>query len=153
MDSENNNALQSVLARVITLDWEVIVYLVIFLVAIFTRFYGLGDRVMSHDESLHTVYAHNLYEDTSYEHNPMMHGPVLFHMTALSYFLFGVDDFTSRIYVAVFGVIVVMSPMLLRRWLGRAGAISASIMLLVSPLIMYYSRYIRHDIPSILASP
>ncbi len=33
----------------------------IFLVAIFTRFYALGDRVMSHDESLHTRYSWNLY--------------------------------------------------------------------------------------------
>ncbi|MGB1287118.1 MAG: glycosyltransferase family 39 protein, partial [Aggregatilineales bacterium] len=39
---------------------------------------------------------------------------------------------------------------LFRQWLGRWGAILASIMLLVSPLMMYYNRYIRHDTPSIL---
>lgn len=139
------------LDRVLTLNWEVIIYLIIFLLAVFTRFYALGDRVMSHDESLHTVYSYNLYDRGFFEHTPLMHGPILFHFTALSYALFGPDDFSARIYPAVLGIIIVMMPLLMRRWLGRTGAILASIMLLISPLMLYYSRYIRHDIPSILA--
>jgi uncharacterized protein (TIGR03663 family) len=151
-NSSDRNALNSFFARTYILNWEVIAYVIIFLLAMFTRFYALGDRVMSHDESLHTVYSHNLYKDGYFSHSPLMHGPILFHMTALSYFLFGVSDFTARIYTAVIGVMVVMYPLLLRRWLGRSGAILAAIMLLISPLIMYYSRYIRHDLPSILAA-
>src|SRR3990172_8617443 len=93
----DSNALNVLFARAYTINWEMVAYLIIFGLAIFTRFYNLGDRVMSHDESLHTVYSRDLYKRGFYEHNPMMHGPILFHFTALSYFLFGVNDFTSRV--------------------------------------------------------
>lgn len=137
------------LARLYTLNWEAILYIVIFLLAVFTRFYNLGDRVMSHDESLHTRYSYNLYADGKFQHTPLMHGPILFHITALSYFLFGDNDFTSRIYPAVLSILITLFPLLFRRWLGRTGALVASFMLLISPLMLYYGRYIRHDIPSI----
>ncbi len=140
------------LSRSVTLNWEVILFIVILLLAIFTRFYMLGDRVMSHDESLHTRYSWNLYEEGNFQHTPLMHGPILFHFTALSYALFGDSDFSARIYTSVLSVLLVMSPLLFRRWLGRWGTILASLMLLISPLILYYGRYIRHDTPSILSA-
>ena len=31
-------------------------------------------------------------------------------------------------------------------WLGRLGALAASALVLISPYVLYYSRYIRHDI-------
>jgi len=147
---QEDNALSQILSQRININWEVIVYIVIFLFAVFTRFYILGDRVMSHDESLHTRFSYNLYADGNFQHTPLMHGPVLFHTTALSYYLFGDNDFTSRIYTSLLGVMMVMFPLLFRRWLGRWGAILASMMLLISPIILYYNRYIRHDTPSIL---
>ena len=137
------------LARAYTLNWEALVYIIIFLLAVFTRFYMLGERVMSHDESLHTRHSWDLYSNGIYHHTPLMHGPILFHATAFFYYLFGDNDFTSRIYTSLLGVGMVMFPLLFRRWLGRTGAILASVMLLISPLILYYNRYIREDTPSI----
>ncbi len=144
--------LEERLARFIALDAEKVAYLVIFILAVLTRFWDLGVRVMSHDESLHVRYAWNLYRGQGFAHTPLMHGPLLFHMTALSYLLFGDNDFTGRIYTAVVGVIVVMFPYFLRRWLGKTGALVTSSLLLISPLILYYSRYIRHDMPAILGA-
>jgi predicted membrane-bound mannosyltransferase/sugar lactone lactonase YvrE len=136
-------------SRVYAINWEVLAYLVIFGLALFTRFYDLGARAMSHDESLHTQHAWQLATQGYYAHDPMMHGPLLFHATAFSYFVFGADDFTSRIYPALLGVAIVLMPLLFRRWIGRWPALLASVMLLVSPYMTYYSRYIRHDIPVI----
>src|SRR5574341_522945 len=138
------------MSRLLVIDGERLAYLVIFLLAVVTRFWELGVRVMSHDESLHTRYSWNLYVGNGFQHTPLMHGPLLFHMTALNYLLFGDNDFTARIYAAVVGIIVVMMPIFMRRWLGRLGALSASFMLLISPMIMYYSRYIREDMPALL---
>ncbi|MBZ0285977.1 MAG: TIGR03663 family protein, partial [Anaerolineae bacterium] len=143
------NPLNRWLAKVFPLNWETAIYIVILLLAIFTRFYQLGDRTMSHDESLHTKFSWDLYANGVFQHTPLMHGPILFHMTALNYFLFGDNDFTARIYPAVLGVLMVMFPVLFRRWIGRWGAILASIMFLISPLILFYNRYIREDTPSI----
>jgi predicted membrane-bound mannosyltransferase/DNA-binding beta-propeller fold protein YncE len=138
------------LSTLLVLDAEKVAYLAIFVTAVLTRFWDLGARVMSHDESLHTKFSWDLYRGYGFQHTPLMHGPLLFHMTALNYFLFGDNDFTSRIYPALIGILVVMFPLLLRRWLGRLGALSASALFLISPLIVYYSRYIRHDLPAIL---
>jgi uncharacterized protein (TIGR03663 family) len=134
------------LSDLLKLNWEKAIYLAIFLLAVVSRFWDLGARAMSHDESLHALYSYYLYNGAGYTHNPMMHGPFLFHANALVYFLFGDNDFTARIVPALFGVFMVMSPLLLRRWLGRLGAIITSILLLVSPSLLYYSRYIRNDI-------
>ena len=145
----NEQAFTRVLTRAYTLNWEAIAYAVILALALVTRFADLGTRVMSHDESLHTYYSWRLTEFGEFSHTPLMHGPLLFHMTALSYFLFGDTDFTSRIYPALLGVGIVMFPALFRRWLGRVGAVITSVLFLISPQLLYYSRYIRHDIPTI----
>ena len=75
-----------------------------------------------------------------------MHGPWLFHATAASYWLFGDSDLSSRIPVAILGVLLILLPYFLRDWLGRKGALFTSFLFLISPYITYYSRYIRHDI-------
>ena len=128
---------------------ELCLYALLLLLALATRFWLLGERVMSHDESLHTRYAWNLYAEGNFQHTPLMHGPILFHATAFFYFLLGDSDFSARIYTATLGVIIVLMPALFRPWLGRSGALLASLLLLVSPVTLYYHRYIRHDTPSI----
>ena len=142
---ERKFSLDMPITRLFVLNWEMLLYMAIFSVAVFTRFYNLGARVMSHDESLHTLYSWNLYVGKGYQHDPLMHGPFLFHFTALIYLLFGDNDFTARISTALFGIALVVLPYWFRPWLGRIGALSASLMILISPGLMYYSRYIRHD--------
>ncbi len=142
-----DSALDRALGRAITVNWETVAWVAIVVLALVTRLWGLGDRAMSHDESLHTYYSWKLYIGEGYRHDPMMHGPLLYHATALSYLLFGASDFTARLLAVVTGLGLVMSPLLMRKWLGSAGAVAAGVMFLMSPTIMYYSRYLRHDIP------
>lgn len=130
----------------IHLDWEKAIYLIFIILAIITRMWALGDRVMSHDESLHTQFSYQFFDGQGYQHTPLMHGPFLFHITAISYWLFGDSDFAARLPVALFGIILVVMPYLLRRWLGRVGALFTSFIFLISPFVTYYSRYIRHDV-------
>ncbi|MHB8628582.1 MAG: flippase activity-associated protein Agl23 [Aggregatilineales bacterium] len=142
--------LNQLLARVYTLDWTLIFYVTMFAAAVLTRFIGIGDRVMSHDESLHSNYSFQLWKQGTFQHTPLMHGPLIFHMTALSFFLFGDSDATARFYPAILGILVVMMPKLLfEKWLGKRGAMVATVLLLISPMVLFHSRYIREDIPSI----
>ena len=83
---------------------EIVLFAAVILLAIATRFYMLEARVMSHDESLHTYFSWLLYRGQGYEHSPMMHGPFQFHIVALTYFLFGANDFTSRIPAVLFSI-------------------------------------------------
>jgi sugar lactone lactonase YvrE len=133
------------LNQIITLDWEKGLYLLILILALFTRLWGLDDRVVSHDESLHTQFSYQYFRGEGYQHNPMMHGPMVFHSAATFYWLFGVSDGSARLPVALIGVILVMLPIFLRPWIGRVGALFASFLLLISPFMTYYSRYIRED--------
>ncbi|MCC6607639.1 MAG: TIGR03663 family protein [Anaerolineae bacterium] len=126
-------------------DWEKLAYLVIILAAILTRFWGLGDRVMSHDESLHTQFSYQYFIGDGFSHTPLMHGPFLFHITPIFYWLFGDSDFSARAPVAILGIILVAMPYFLRPWLGKLGALAASFFFLISPYLTYYARYIRHD--------
>jgi uncharacterized protein (TIGR03663 family) len=106
----------------------------------------LGTRAMSHDESLHTVYSFQLFDGRGYQHQPMMHGPLKFILNPVMYFLFGVNDWSARIQVALFGVVMVAVVWLMRRWLGRTGAFLTAVMYTVSPALVYHSRYIRDEV-------
>ena len=134
------------------LDFWKIAAIIILILAVVSRFYALGDRAVSHDEMTHAKFSWNLYTGQGFRHDPLMHGPLLFEATALIYALFGVSDFTARIYAAILGVALVMTPWLFQKWLGKRGALFASIMLLISPAITYYARYTRHDTPLMLMS-
>ncbi|MEW6400835.1 MAG: flippase activity-associated protein Agl23 [Chloroflexota bacterium] len=124
---------------------EIAIFAGIILLAIVTRFYDLESRVMSHDESLHTYFSWLLYRGQGYEHTPMMHGPLQFHMLALVYFLFGASDFTSRIPAVLFNIATIWMVWYWRRYLGKWGALIAGFLLIISPYILYYARYVRNE--------
>ncbi|MEZ4517692.1 MAG: TIGR03663 family protein [Chloroflexota bacterium] len=144
--TEQTDFLSRPLIASIGLDWEKAIYIAFIMIAIVSRFWGLGDRVMSHDESLHTQFSYQYFIGDGYSHTPLMHGPLLFHATAASYWLFGDSDLSARIPVALLGVLLIIVPYFLRDWLGRKGALFTSFLYLISPYLSYYSRYIRHDI-------
>ncbi|MBI4499323.1 MAG: TIGR03663 family protein [Chloroflexi bacterium] len=132
----------------ITLDGEQLLYLLLLAVAAALRFWDLGSRALHHDESLHAVYSWYLYVGRGYLHDPMMHGPFQFHATALIYFLFGDSDTTARVLPALFGTALVGLPYFLRSQLGRTGALATAALLTFSPVLLYYSRFLRNDIYS-----
>lgn len=133
---------------------ETALYIVILAAAISSRFWDLGSRTLHHDESLHAYFSWLLATGQGYTHDPLMHGPFLFHFNALTYFLLGATDASSRFSAALFGVALVALPLLLRgeRHLGRWGALTASALFLISPALLYQSRYIRHDIFTVVGS-
>ena len=125
---------------------EIAIFAGIILLAIVTRLYNLEARVMSHDESLHTYFSWLLYRGQGYQHTPMMHGPWQFHWIALSYFLFGVSDFTARIPAALFSIASVWMVWYWRRYLGKTGALIAALLMVISPFMLFYGRYVREDV-------
>lgn len=143
---ESESFLDSNLLTTLRANWETVAWAGILVVALVSRFYALGDRGMSHDESLHAVYSLDLYRNGSYQHNPMMHGPFLFHANAFIYLLFGVSDATARVMPALAGIGTIIAAWFYRRWLGRTGALLTALLLLFSPSILFHSRYIRNDI-------
>ncbi len=128
------------------------------------RYWGMGDKPLHHDESMHAYYSLTFALDpSSYAYNPLLHGPFQFHAEGIMFafliamqHLFGVpvglmggpwiNDTTARIVPCTFGVGIVCLPYGLRRELGRAGALIAAFLLAVSPAFVYFSRFLREDV-------
>lgn len=144
--SERHSILDAPLVLLIRWDWEKAAWVALILIAAVARFWHVGERALSHDDSLHALYSWKLYNGEGYSHDPMMHGPFMYHFNALIYFLFGASDATSRFSVALFGTLLVALCYALRRWMGKAGALSAAVMLAISPVVLHYSRHLRHDV-------
>lgn len=125
---------------------EMVLYAVLALLSIATRFWDLGFRALHHDESMHAYYAWELYRGQGFIHNPLLHGPFQFEITALVYFLLGDSDCTARVAPALFGVALVILPSFLRSWMGRTGALATAAFFAISPVFLYYSRFMREDI-------
>lgn len=124
---------------------EQFLYMVIIALALFSRLYILGARVMSHDENSHVYYSWRFAQGMGFSHDPLMHGPLQFHLLALSYFMFGDNDFTARLPAALFSVAAVGFLWFYRRDLGRTGALVGAVMMLISPYMSYYGRYARNE--------
>ena len=142
---EKQSRLDQPIAPVFRMNWGLTIFTIIIILAFFTRIYDLGSRVMSHDETSHVYFSWLLYRGQGYAHDPVTHGPFQFHLVALSYFLFGDNDLTARIPAALFSIATVAFAWAYRRYLGRYGALIAALMLLISPFLLYYGRYVRNE--------
>jgi predicted membrane-bound mannosyltransferase/DNA-binding beta-propeller fold protein YncE len=133
------------ISNYIKLNPETLIFAIIIILAFITRLYGLGDRVMSHDENSHVYFSWLLEQGKGYKHDPITHGPLQFHLIALSYFIFGDNDLTARLPAALFSIATVAFMWNYRKLIGRAGSLAAALMLLISPFLMYYGRYARNE--------
>jgi uncharacterized protein (TIGR03663 family) len=130
------------------LTLEQVLYIVVFIIAVFLRTYELGVRPYHHDESIHAFFSWRILENGfgDYKYDPVYHGPLLYYTSALMMWLFGDNDFTGRLSAVVFGVGVVGFAWPLRRYLGRWGALAFMLLVTFSPGWTYFTRFVRHDI-------
>lgn len=68
------------------------------------------------------------------------YSPLLLAANTLLFTLFGAGDAVARLWPALFGSALVLTPALLRRRLGRAGALGAGLYLALSPTVLVASR-------------
>jgi uncharacterized protein (TIGR03663 family) len=146
MMEDHSSILDKPISKIFSFDWERMLLIALIVASIVTRLWDLEYRAYNHDESIHTDWSWNLYTGRGYQHNPIYHGPLLYHATALSFFLFGDNDTTGRLPNAIFGIVLVALPFFFRKWLGRRGWLATAAMLLISPAVLYYSRFNRHDV-------
>ncbi len=139
------------------------VWIGILALATLLRFWGLGDKPLHHDESMHAFYSLQFALDpASYWYDPLLHGPFQFHAEGIIFAIIialshifqvassagnpWINDTTARILPATTGVVLVGLTYGLRRQLGRIGAPIAAFLLAVSPAFVYFSRFLREDI-------
>ncbi|MDD5110405.1 MAG: TIGR03663 family protein [Patescibacteria group bacterium] len=125
---------------------------VIFALAVITRFSLLSLRPLHHDEGVNFWFTNQIMSTGHFAYDPNnYHGPLFFFAIFLSFLVLGVSEFSLRLPAALFGLALVISPLLLR---GRkdAWAIPAAGFLLLSPSLVYYSRYAIHEMALVFFS-
>ena len=133
------------------MDRRLLVALAVFAaVALVSRFWHLGARALHHDESLHAFMSYTLSKDGGWRYDPAYHGPFLYYANALVYKLFGATNVTARLLPAVFGLVLIGFAWPLKRWLGARAAAGYALLVLLSPHMAYFSRFIREDMYSLV---
>ena len=121
-----------------------IICVLIILSAIVSRFVFLGDKPLHHDEGMLSYFAWRLSHFKDYTYTPQIHSPILFYVEAVLYLVFGVSDKISKVGPALFGVALVSIPLFFHKLLSKRIAIFVSLGFLISPIFLYYSRFLVH---------
>ena len=115
-----------------------------------TRFWALGARPLHHDESIHAYQSWTLSRGGDWRYDPAYHGPFLYYVNALVYKIAGASNTSARVLPALFGLILIGFAWPLARWLGRPAAAAYALLVLLSPHMAYFSRFIREDLYSLV---
>ncbi len=115
---------------------------------------GLDERPMHNDEAVNGVKFGQLWQGEGYKYDPNEHhGPSLYYATfALSRLTGAPKDFDQfsetrlRITTVLFGVGLILLLRLVADGLGRNATVWAALFTVVSPAIVFYSRYYIHEI-------
>lgn len=127
-------------------------WIVVVAMGVFVRFSDLADRPMHADEATGARILAQRLEDGSYAFDPThFHGPLLTAAAKPVARLRGEDSWrglteaTVRIIPALAGSLLILAPLLFRRWLGNPGALAGALLISSSPLLVYYSRMFIHE--------
>jgi len=124
----------------------IILFILILALAAFLRLYKLDNRPAHFDEGGgHAIGARELLNTGNYVYDPDFHGPFLYHITALTFYLFGMSDITLRITQALLGIGTVLILFPLRKYLSKISFLLLSLSIAISPSLVYYSRFAVHD--------
>jgi uncharacterized protein (TIGR03663 family) len=117
------------------------------LVAAILRLIWLPFKPFHHDEGVNGWFMTNLVRQGTFKYDPQnYHGPTLYYFTLASTYLFGLTDFAVRFVPALFGILVVILILYLRRYIGTFGALAAAMLVALSPGMSFISRYFIHEI-------
>jgi uncharacterized protein (TIGR03663 family) len=114
--------------------------------------WDLGGRSFHHDEAIHAQAAYGLITSGTYRYDPTYHGPLLYYLTAGAFAIAGDSDFTARLPIALSGVLLIAVAWGLRRPLGARAAWWTGLLATISPLVLFYGRFLRMDVLELLVA-
>jgi len=129
---------------------ERFLWLLLLLLAAVLRLAGLGTAPLSSAEAVQALAAYGAAHGGGIPPEARTISPLLFHVNVLLFTLFHGGDGLARLFPALCGVGLTLTPLLLRRYLGRWGALGSSLMLTLSPTLLALSRTLDGSIPAAL---
>jgi len=133
--------------RRLSRDWSPVhVLAVVAVLAFLARLYALDVRVAHQDEARVAHWILHYMAVDAWQYRPIIHGPFLPHVNGVVFSLLGASDFTMRLVPAIFGAILPLVPLLYRTRLEDGEVVAAGVLLAISPVLLYYSRFMRNDL-------
>lgn len=121
------------------------------------RFPTLGERPMHTDEAILAMKSAEFQSTGHFKYDPKdFHGPGLHYITRIWSKLAGWGDSSTwteaqlRTVPVVCGLLLLLTTLLLRNAIGRLATGFAMLLIAISPMEVYYSRYFIMEVPLVL---
>ncbi len=124
------------------------IFFLILILAFILRFFLLDLKLLHHDEAIHSWFSYELLTKGSWIYDPSYHGPFLYFVTAGMFALFGSSDLVARLLPSLFGFAIIPLVYCIYRigYINKNQALIAALLIAISPDMVYFSRFLRHDI-------
>jgi len=127
---------------------SLILWTLLLLLGALLRLPRLEQRPMHTDEAVHAVKFAGLLQEGSYIYDAgEYHGPTLYYFTLIPAWVRGqrtfaeLDETTLRIVPLLFGLGLILLPMLFTPFIGKRAALAAGLWIALSPMQVFFSRY------------
>jgi uncharacterized protein (TIGR03663 family) len=136
-----------------SLLWGIALFILVLALGAAFRLPQLDRRPLHGDEANQAVKTGALYDRGFYEYDPFEHhGPTLYYLELPFLWLSGAKDFTDstivpyRLLTALGGLMLIALLWYLRDLMGTAAVLWAALLMALSPVMVYYSRYYVQEI-------
>ena len=120
----------------------------ILILAFILRFWQLDLKLLHHDEAIHSWFCYQFLTTGAWQYDPSYHGPFLYYVTTGIFALVGPSDLTARLLPSLFGLAIIPLVYAVYRlgYISRNQMLVAALLIAISPDMVYFSRFLRHDI-------
>ncbi|MDD1670626.1 MAG: TIGR03663 family protein [Methanomicrobiales archaeon] len=124
------------------------IFILILALTVFLRFYALDLKLFHHDEAIHAWFSYRLLHEGIWTYDPSYHGPLLYYVTSGMFWLLGDGDVVGRLVPSLLGTLIValVYPLYRMGYLDKRQTLVGALFLALSPDLVYFSRFLRHDI-------
>ncbi|MCO6432073.1 MAG: hypothetical protein J5J00_14535, partial [Deltaproteobacteria bacterium] len=127
---------------------EWLAYAAVVLAGVLLRWLELDARPYHHDESQHAMFGKYFFdwpELQFYKYDPMMHAPLLYNLLRPVYTALGHTLWSARVPIALLGTAFLFVPLIFRRHFSPTALLALTAGLVLSPNLVYWSRFLIHD--------
>jgi uncharacterized protein (TIGR03663 family) len=124
------------------------IFFLILILAFILRFWQLDLKLLHHDEAIHSWFCYELLTRGAWQYDPSYHGPFLYFVTSGMFALVGPSDFTARLLPSLFGFLLIPLVYCIYQigYINKNQTLVAALFLAISPDMVFFSRFLRHDI-------
>lgn len=124
------------------------IFILILIAAILIRFWQLDLKLLHHDEAIHSWFSYELLTKGAWMYDPSYHGPFLYYVTAGMFAAFGSSDLVARLLPCLFGTLLIPLVYCIYRldYITKSQTLLVALFIAISPDMIYFSRFLRHDI-------